>query len=289
MGYIAAFLYAILTALSALFIENKISTAGSTNTILFLSFVIAALFFHINGYKNITKAYKNIIRDKKNYILMCIYVGMVWVLSVYGVSYSNALMFNIFMFMSSALIAHLASYVKNHKNKLSLWLSIVIICILSATLLQNSKLIYGILMGVVAGAGAHLYRQASAKFSMNNSATVAEVLMVRFIPASILLLPFLNFNLLPATIHQHLPIILIFAFLSLIIPIFFMQYAVNHIGAIHVSIISATVFPFIWFGDFILHYSVYKHGINWYNLFVATISFVVIMIPYVHKPKRKVI
>ena len=144
------------------------------------------------------------------------------------------------------------------------------------------------LLGILAGICAYLYRHVSAKFAINISATTTEVLMVRFIPAALLLLPIINFSSLPTILEQHFTIVLTFSFLSLVIPIFFMQYAVNHIGAVHVSIISATVFPFTWFGDFILHYLHHNNDIKVSDFFISSISLIVIIFPYLYKNQFKI-
>lgn len=283
LGYISAFLYVIITTLSTLFIESNLVTVGDTLSMLFLAMLLTSLFFNLAGIKILKKAYKNVLSDLKGYFVFCLFISIIWVCSIYGVQHSNALIFNINFFLAAVAIAYFVQYKKN-KSKTELVLFIISCAVLALSFINNYTLWIGILIALLGGASAYIYKRASFIYAKNHSASALEILMTRFIPIII----FLSFRV---DMHSVLNIyanykstVLFFAFISFIIPTYLSQYSTNHIGAEQNSIISALIFPLCWFGDFIIHNG-NLDKIKLSDLIIALVAFVVIIYPYTIKSK----
>lgn len=281
MGYLSAILYVLITTISSLFIEGTLNKLGNSLTILFLALVISSIFFNIIGFKLIKKSYSDVISDIKNYIIFCLFLGVSWICSVYGVQLSDALLFNISFFITTALAAFYKQYYQE-RSSIVLFRIICCIVILILTLINNSSLIFGFALGILGGVSSYLYRVTSVSFAQKKPANTLEIMMTRFIPIILILSFKVNFTDIANTFSQHYIGILIFSVISFIIPTYLSQYSNNHIGAEHSSIISALIFPLSWFGDlFVRHQKL--NASEFMDLGLAITALLIIISPYIFK------
>lgn len=281
LGYLSAFVYVLITTVSALFIESRLANIGDTLTVLFLAVFITSIFFNLIGIKIIRKAYKNVFSDIYAYLLFCLFVSLVWISSVYGVQYSNAVVFNINFFMASTACAYFVQY-RNGKSKTDLILLIISLALIFMTYCGNSRLWVGIVIGVLSGSFAYLYKRASFAYAKKHAASALEIMMTRFIPIIVCLSFKIDFHHTLAVFNNFQTEVLFFALISFIIPTYLGQHATNHIGAEQSSIISALIFPLCWLGDFILHYGSHNK-VDFNDLLIALLSFGVVVYPYLLK------
>lgn len=283
LGYISAFLYVVITTISTLFIEARLVTVGDTLSILFLAMLLASLFFNLAGIKILKKAYKNVLLDLKGYLVFCMFISIIWVCSIYGVQYSNALIFNINFFLAAVAIAYFLQYQEN-KSKIDLVLFVISCAVLAFSFINNYNLWIGILIALFGGFSAYIYKRASFTYAKDHSASALEILMTRFLPIIIFLSFRVDMHSVLSIYVNYKSIILFFAFISFIIPTYLAQYSTNHIGAAQSAIISGLIFPLCWFGDFIIHNgNLDKIKIS--DLVTAVVAFFVIIYPYVIKSK----
>lgn len=278
LGYISAFLYVIITTISTLFIESKLASIGDTLIVLFLAIIITSLFFNIIGIRIIKKAYKNILSDFYGYLIFCLFISLVWICCIYGVHYSNGLVFNVIFFMTSTVSAYIVQYIKS-RSKTDLILLILSLAIIFVTYINNYKFWVGILIGVCGGVFSYLYKRVSFFYSIKHSAGALEIMMTRFIPIILFLSIKIDLHNVLNVFANYQNEILFFAFISFIIPTYLGQYATNKIGAEQSTIISALIFPLCWFGDFLLY-----HGntdkISIIDLTIAILASFVVIYPY---------
>lgn len=286
LGYLSAIACVFLTTISSLFVEHKLDNIGNVTDTLFVVVMITNIFFNLAGISRCKKAYKDILIDFKAYIIFCLFISATWVCAIIGVKYSNAVIFNISFYISSMLMAYLVQYKDNKSNAIliRLFLCIMILCI---TTINNVHALIGIILGIGGGISIYLYKKTSFLFANKHSASTVEIMMTRFIPVMICLSFYVNFNNIVYIITHHTFSILLFAFISFIIPTYLGQYATNHIGAEHSTIISALIFPLSWFGGLIINngdLSIMKLS----NLIIALLSLIMISSPYIKiKPMQK--
>jgi len=250
LGYLSAIAYVIFTVMGTLFVEQRFYLLGNASSSVFLAMIIASIFFTLIGYKSAKRSYVNIIAEKKSYFMMSASVGIAWILIVIGVKYANSLVFNMFIFLSAAIISYILSYFASSK-KIYLFISACAVALLLTTIVLDFSLIVGIMIGLVAGVFSFLYRKISSEYSKRTNSNALSILMTRF--WSIIIIPAFVVNyqdVLNIIVHHYLMIV-VFSMSTLVIPNFFSQYSINILGAEQTSMIDAFIFPLIWLGEFI--------------------------------------
>lgn len=278
LGYIAAFVYVIMTTASTLFIESRLQNIGYTFTVLFVTMIVTSLFFNVAGLKLFKQAYRNVLNDKKNYAIFCLFVSLVWVCSIYGVQKSNALMFNIFFFMTSAIFVNYKKY-RQGEGKVYLFLTIIPCFILCMVLYNNISIYVGIALSALGGIASYLYRIVSFKYAKKYNASALEIMMTRFIPIIIIMSAQVKVSVVANVISHYYLEILMFAFISFIIPTYCSQYANNEIGVENTAIIASLIFPLCWLGDYILNYG--HHVVDLLDLVAAVVTTLIAVMPFI--------
>lgn len=289
LGYISAIAYVLVTTISTLFIESRLGDIGDSLSSLFLAMIVTSLFFNLVGFKKIKKAYKDVLLNLRDYAIFCIFISFVWVCSIFGVQKSDALIFNISFFLTSASIANFMQY-RQSKEKMFLVLSCLGCAVVLITAINDYSLWLGVLIGIFGGISNYLYRRTSFIYANKHSASALEIMMTRFIPIILVLSFNVNFHHIEDVFVSHSKEIMFFAFISFIIPTYLGQYATNKIGAEETTVISALIFPLCWFGNSIIYfyYGAPAHGgMSFTDLFIAIIAFFIIIYPYVSKLYKK--
>lgn len=284
LGYLSAAIYVLITVISTLFIESKLSKVGDARDVLFLAMVVTSIFFNLSGIKIIKKTYADIKSDIYGYLKFCTLIGLIWCCTVYGVQNCNAFLFNLFFFMTSAGIAYFVNY-KNGGKSLHFILFTIVILILVATFIYDFYYYIGIIISTIGGVCAYFYRKSSFIYSRKHTASALEILMTRFIPISLVLGFTVNYDTVSYIVINHYWEVIVFSLISFIIPTYLGQYATNQIGAEHSAIISALIFPICWFGEIILHSKFIM--ISYFDLIIACCAAVVIVIPYAYNWRIK--
>lgn len=282
-AYLSGILYVILTVISSLFIEHNLPQMGDSVTTLFISMIIAAVFFHLVGFKRIKQNYVNIINHKIEYLLFSLSIFLVWIFFMLAINNSNSFIANVNVWVLLATISF-GFLFKNDKwfygTMLILGVGIIIAC-----LLLNLSLYKGALFALADSICSYTYRKVSSSFARNTKSNAIDILMTRFWLGIIILSFFCNYAQLVDIMWHHALGIIIFAFISLIIPVYLNQYTINVLGAENSALIAALIFPLIWGGEKICanfgNANVTTETNS--NLFIAVAASILIILPNLKK------
>lgn len=228
-GY--SFFYVFFTALAVVLID-KINTHVPILISLAITSGIALIFFTLVNFKQLVTIYKINRKFWLFSLLMNLCVLVNWFFSYLGVSTSSATFFVFIYFLVQALIVLLVARLAI-KNLLKA--SLIVISIIVATLyIERHQVSYlGILYGFIAAGAGYAYMLFSHRLSKQGELSATQILATRFcllFTISLVLslsVHFSNYHLLT---HHQLDIIIIIAFASLIVPLYFSQRALAHIG-----------------------------------------------------------
>jgi len=248
--YQYSLLFVLTTALSSILISAT-SSLASPALDLFLSTLIATLYFHLINYNKIISLYKKTFQYPASWIGSSVLVGITWLCTFYGTSIMGAFPF-IFIYFIVAAIMGLAVLVMSDKD-MSIWQVVSGICLFGTIILfVFSQLpvthIYqywaGITFAITAGVAAYFYRKVIFIFTSNTQMTTSQVLALRSyftLIISACLIKSTDFTVLDSRVFLH---ILGISFFILIFPLYCNQKGIMKAGPEVHSIIAGSC-PFI--------------------------------------------
>lgn len=244
-NYIYTFAYVILTSLSLTFIHQAGHFIPPSLT-LFISTIIAILFFHLINFKEIKSIYQKTWSAKGLWISMMISVAVIWLATIYGPTLISPSLFILLGFSLSCLLGIFFNYLK--EKKWYLLVSGLGILIFSSWItidylnhFISNHVFVGMGLGLLSGLFFFIYSKQSHQLSNTSQLTTTQILAVRFwltLLLCALLLPTSPLHYLD--IHSWMYILLI-CIVSLILPIFLLLKGILKIGAEKSSIICGLI------------------------------------------------
>lgn len=269
-GYVDAFLYALFTAISFTYIDKLGDDINPYWSLLIMS-VIATLFFNAINYKELKRIYKACYSDNIIYMQMALSVGINWLCSIFAPNLSDPFIYLALYFMVLALVGFIFMEKNNRLDRLVHYLcamSLILLIVIVGfyyNIKENKNITAGMLLGIFGGITAYLYAHSSNKLATRNHLLPTQVLAVRFLPLVLALISWLLLNHMEITLSiSESLILLVMAIVTLVIPIYFLQAAINKLGVTKYSIFVA-ITPGITF----VIYSLTLKRLSVHNLILA--------------------
>lgn len=281
LGYIDAIIYCVFTAVSFVFID-KMGDHINPYLSLFVMTLIACIFFISINYKHLKLMGRTIIDNKTLYLIMCHMVGINWLCSIFAPHLADPFIYLSVLFIVTSILGLIFIPKKNQAESLvhcalSIILMLLIIFIfMKYNILDGKNISLGIILGIIAGVTTYLYGLFSNKLSTRSSLSPSQVLGIRFIPLIIVLSIIIfqpNSQIEISLKPNDSYIILFMAFISLIIPAYFLQVSFKKIGVMESALILGLI-PGISFAL----YSIAIQYFIWINFFIALITTAVLIL-----------
>jgi hypothetical protein len=243
---IYSFLYVFVFCIALVFIQ-KLDASISPLFSLIITASIATLFFNIINFRSLREVYKVCWENKKLWLAIMVTILVMWNCTMIAPGLIGASLTNFLYFSWLGMLGFLSlSFQDWQKNHTKFYFAL---CFLSLIILNicfeiqhtfSKEVICGILLSFIGGTSSFVYFKQSQALAKNTSFSATQILAVRFYLTIIVLsviLPKGSFALY-FTLNNLMSLILL-AFLSLIIPLYLSQKALEKITAEQHAIINS--------------------------------------------------
>lgn len=257
-GVLFGLSYALLSALSLLFIDKLIANIG-VFTALFLTTLIAFFYYTLCNFKKLNMLYMIICKEWRLTLLINITVVFMWGFVYFGLKFMLPVEF-IFLFeLFCALTA-----IMLQKQYVTMLLCLMM---LVGYLIFAKASAIGLMLAAVGGASAFFYAKLTRSLAQKRNLKPSSLLAVRFM---LLLLVTIGFvNLRPLSWHD-LQMVSVVAVISYVLPIYCLQKCICQLGAETASFL-ATATPLFTY----LLQAIFLHTYSW---FMLVLSFLLVMV-----------
>ncbi len=242
--YTYSVLYILTTAISFVLIEKMASILSPALSLL-ISSSVATLFFHLLNINSLKILYKKVWEERYNWFMSNLTLAITWLCTFYGAKYLGAFVILFIFFMSSAIISYFVLMVSK-KIFLYQFISVTGCLILLILVIywkcasqKNNEVYFGVFLGIIGGFASYLYRKLSYTLSAHCKLTTTQILAVRnfgIILIGTIVSSKASFALLN---YKSFSYAFLIAFISFIIPVYFNQKGITHVGPEQHSIIVA--------------------------------------------------
>lgn len=286
-GYIDAILYVLIASITFVLLTKISSGIDPVISLFFLSGV-AILSFNLLGINKISETYKAF---KNNWVLcisMSIALGLDWVFMLFASIRSDPFVAMGSIFVTLAILGFLKLFRenRNYSNFIS------ILLLISSLLLMGlfyktgsvSKTLLGMIFGSLAGISFYFYMIFSSKLINNTNLSSIQILSLRFWALFIGSLFFLPKSSMVIILDKYVELTVI-SILSLVIPIFFNQQALQKLGPGIASVFFCFVPPVTY-----LFYAIYNRHYIPLNVIICIIITIALVFPkalfFINKSRR---
>lgn len=224
--------------------------------VLWVSSILASLYFHTVIFKKIPSLYQKISQSPLDFLLHNILISIVWVCTFYSIHFSSASLYTYVYFITGAVFSIGFQKNKTTVNKI-IALILLFLTLLPFVLYPNYFI--GIALGILSGGVAFFYNMLSEKIAKSHKLKTSELLASRF--WLLIIIPM--FLITPSEATQLSPdaakIILLSTILSMIMQTWASQKSILSIGARETSgaISFASAVTFLVQGIFLDSWSPY--------------------------------
>ena len=243
---IYSFLYVLVFSVALILIQ-KLDLSIPPLFSLLITASIASLYFNMINRHHFKKIYADCLVNKKEWFLVMVIVLVMWVTTMIGPGKIGASLFNFIYFAWLGMLGFMLLSLQNwqeHRIKFYFGLCLFLLIIINVFFeLQSSfslDTIYGISLALLGGTFSFIYFKKSQALAKNANLSATQVLAVRFYLAIIVL-----FLILPKQhMEQYFTFsnsfnLIVLAFFSLIIPLYFSQKALEKITSEQHAIINS--------------------------------------------------
>ena len=241
---IYSFLYVLIYSCASVFIE-KLYFSIPPFFSLMITASIATFFFNLINIGKLKNIYAACWHEKKLWLSIMITILIMWNCTMIGPGMIGASLYNFLYFSWLGMIGFLSLGIfewKKSRIKFYIGLSIlglIIIALFDQLVRSNSSInIWGILLAITGGSSAFIYFKQSQAIIKRIQLSATQILSIRFyltILVLFVILPSGSFQTL-FTMSNILQLILLAA-ISLILPLYFQQKALERISSEHNAII----------------------------------------------------
>lgn len=243
---IYSFFYVLVFSVALVLIQ-KLDVSIPPLFSLLITASIATLYFNIINRYHLKKIYIHCLENKKQWFLVMFIVLVMWGTTMIGPGQIGASLFNFIYFAWLGMIGFMILSLQNwHQNKINFYFGLVLLFLVLINIyfeLRSSisySTICGITMALIGGTSSFIYFKKSQALARSAQLSATQVLAVRFYMSIIVL-----FMILPNThMANYFTLInfmnlIVLAFLSLIIPLYFSQKALEKITSEQHAIINS--------------------------------------------------
>lgn len=244
---IYSFLYVLVFSIALVLIQ-KLDVSIPPLFSLLVTATIASLYFNIINKNHIKKIYTDCFENKKQWFMVMIIVLVMWTTTMIGPGKIGASLFNFIYFAWLGMLGFMMLSLKNwqeYRIKFYFGLCLLLLIVANVFFELHSSFsydaLYGIVMALLGGTASFIYFKQSQALAKNANLTATQVLAVRFYLAIIILSLIVPKN----QIHDYLTLsnsfsLVLLAFFSLIIPLYFSQKALEKITSEQHAIINSS-------------------------------------------------
>jgi hypothetical protein len=242
------------------------------------------LYFHSINFRHIKAIYQHSWAHRMIWFKLNLYVSIIWLTAIYAPPMIDAPQYVFIFFSTGGILGTLALLTQRATRNIALLVSTLGICTLliyelylALFIEATPRIILGTLLTVIGGIMSFLCATVSAEFMKKASLSATQSLSVRFYMTLLICLIMVAFSgPLPTLSYSDGTMILAITFVSLIIPLYLVQKAIENVGPVVNSIIISTT-PLAT----ALLESAYKQHLDWNDIeryalysFFASIPFI---------------
>lgn len=244
---IYSFLYVLVFSVALVLIQ-KLDVSIPPLFSLIVTASIASLYFNIINRRNLTRIYTDCFANKKQWLLIMFIVLIMWGTTMIGPGIIGASLFNFIYFAWLGMLGFMLLAFQDWKlNRIQFYFGLCLLLLIIANVTFELRMsfsynvIYGISLALLGGTSSFVYFKQSQALAKNASLSATQVLAVRFYLSIIVLLIILPKHHVPEyfTIANFFNLVLL-AFVSLIIPLYFSQKALEKITSEQHAIINSS-------------------------------------------------
>lgn len=214
---------------------------------LLITASIASLYFNIINRNHLKKIYADCLANKKSWFSVMVIVLIMWATTMIGPGEIGASLFNFIYFSWLGMLGFMfLSYQDWQKHRIKFYFGLCLLSLVIANVffeLRSSfsyEAISGIFLALLGGTSSFVYFKQSQALSKNAHLSATQVLAVRFYLAIVVLLLILpKHDAVNYLTLGNLFNLVLLAFFSLIIPLYFSQKALEKITSEQHAIINS--------------------------------------------------
>lgn len=243
-----AFLYVIISGFSFVFIEKLYADISPFFSLLIMS-IITTIFFNLVNIHNLKKMYVACWQEKKLWFGIMVVILVMWSCTMIGPGLIGASLYGFIYFSFLGVLGYLSAYFRREKldrNKLYFSFAIFLLIVTGIIDLLREELnlssIFGLALGLIGGITSFIYFKQTQMLVKRVKLSASQILAIRFyltIITMFIILPKGNFDLYLT--WNNMWQLLGLSFFSLIIPLYFMQKALEKITSEQSAIILSLV------------------------------------------------
>ncbi|MDX1900555.1 MAG: EamA family transporter [Gammaproteobacteria bacterium] len=243
---IYSFLYVLVFSIALVLIQ-KLDVSIPPLFSLIITSTIASLYFNIINKGHLKKIYSHCLENKKQWFSVMFIVLVMWATTMIGPGLIGASLFNFIYFAWLGMLGFMLLSFQNWKEyKIKFYFGLCLFLLIIANVffeLRTSfsyQALYGISMALIGGTASFIYFKQSQSLAKSADLSATQVLAVRFYLAIIILLLIVPKHQIQNyfTVINSVSLVLL-AFFSLIIPLYFSQKALEKITSEQHAIINS--------------------------------------------------
>ncbi len=243
---IYSFLYVLVFSIALVLIQKLDADIPPLFSLL-ITASIGSLYFNLINITNLKKIYLDCLKNKIQWILVMIIVLVMWATTMIGPGKIGASLFNFIYFAWLGAIGLFMISLRDwKKNSLKFYFAICVLILIASNiyfelrLSMSSQTLWGILLALIGGTASFIYFKQSQALAKNANLSATQVLAVRFYLSIFILLIIIPKHHL----YEYFSLLnsinlIILAFFSLIIPLYFSQKALEKITSEQHAIINS--------------------------------------------------
>lgn len=241
-----SFLYVFIFSIALVLIQ-KLDVSIPPFLSLFVSAIIATMYFNLINLTRLKEIYFDCIKNLTSWFFLMVSVLVMWGSTMVGPGKIGASTFNFLYFAWLGALGFFSLSRQNWRaNITKIYFGLIIIFLLifdiSFELYQSNNLqtVVGVILSLIGGTTSFIYFKQSQLFTKKTSLTATQILAVRFYLSIVVLSVFISSNE-PAKYFNisNTFFLIILAFFSLIIPLYFSQKALEKITSEQHAIITS--------------------------------------------------
>lgn len=244
---IYSFLYVLIFSVALVLIQ-KLDINIPPLFSLLITVTIASLYFNFINHNHFKKIYSDCFKNKKQWLMVMLIVLVMWATTMIGPGKIGASLFNFIYFAWLGMLGFMMLSLNNWQEyRIKFYFALCLLLLIVANIffeLHSSfsyDELYGIVMALLGGTASFVYFKQSQTLAKNAHLSATQVLAVRFYLAIIILALIVPKH----QIHDYLTpsnsiSLILLAFFSLIIPLYFSQKALERITSEQHAIINSS-------------------------------------------------
>ena len=245
-GYVAALLYAMVTALSMSFIHES-----DQHTPIMVSaswvFLVAILWFSMVNYRRLARLYGSVWNYRQDWLHINVATVINWLATFWALNYISPLLFIMLMMSLLPSATYMINLVitksKPNMQQCMYMVSLLLLCFVFTAVSGVMKsshhdLVWGIAITIIATVAGSYYLVRSSVLQQKAKMTAVDILTLRFIMITVVTVTLADkHQLVRAVFDPGLGHMLLLSLVTVILPLYCLQQALRLVGPVNTSFI----------------------------------------------------